>query len=363
MTAPHGKTFQTPSLIGCEITGIGAFAPETILTNDDLSQLVDTSDEWIQTRTGIKQRHVVSGDQTVAELAIKAAQDALACSGIPGDEIDLVIAASSTPDAIYPGTSCQVQHAIGATHAAGFDMALACTGFMSAMITARQFIQTGAARNAMVVASDIHSRFVDWSDRSTCILFGDAAGAAVLSASDKDSFLSYEMRLDGSKGHELRMGTYLSNCPLVTQRTPAQEVVYLKMNGKEVFKFAVGVVPHSIERALEKAGLKPGDIDHYVLHQANKRIMDAMAERLDVDADRMVMNLDRYGNTSAASIPLALKEASQEGRILPGQKLVLCGFGAGLAWTTAIIDWSVVDQRSASAKQIQKQTAECLEAH
>jgi 3-oxoacyl-[acyl-carrier-protein] synthase-3 len=171
------------------------------------------------------------------------------------------------------------------------------------------------------------------------------------------------MRLDGSKGHELRMGTYLSNCPLVEQRTPAQEVVYLKMNGKEVFKFAVGVVPHSIERALEEAGLKANDIDHYVLHQANKRIMDAMAERLDIDPGKIVINLDRYGNTSAASIPLALKEASQDGRIQPGQKLVLCGFGAGLAWTTAVIDWTVVDKRGVNVLQTVAQAGDLIAMH
>ncbi|MEB3245647.1 MAG: beta-ketoacyl-ACP synthase III [Vampirovibrionales bacterium] len=336
---------------GCQISGIGAYAPPTCLTNDDLSQLVDTNDEWIQTRTGIKERRVVAGDETVAQLAIRAAKDALASAGISGDSIDLVIAASSTPDAIYPGTCAQVQHAIGAVGAAGFDMALACTGFMTAMITARQFIQTGAAKHALIVAADIHSRFVDWNDRSTCILFGDGAGAAVLSATDTpdaDALLAFDMHLDGSKGSELQMGTYLSNCPLVPQRTPVQEVVYLKMNGKEVFKFAVGTVPQSIDKALKAANLTPSDIDYYVLHQANRRIMEAMAERLHIGLDKMIINLDRYGNTSAASIPLAINEAVLDGRIKPGHKLLLCGFGAGLAWTTAVIEWTSVDQRVAT---------------
>lgn len=334
------------SAFGVSMVGIGACVPDAVITNADLSKLVDTSDEWIVTRTGIRERRVASGDQSVADLAIGAARDALACADMPGEEIELIIVASSTPDTIYPAVSCQVQHAIGATRAAGFDMALACTGFVYGVIIAQQFLKTGMCKTALVIGADIHSRFTDWNDRNTCILFGDGAGACVMKAEPgPDNLLASDLHLDGSKGMELTLFTQAANCPLVSPRSAANPYVY--MNGREVFKFAVGTVPHSIESTLSRAGLTIDQIDHLVLHQANIRIMQAMSEKLNIPEERLIINLDKYGNTSAASIPIALNEAVREGRIKPGELLAMCGFGAGLAWATAVLRWTCVDHRPA----------------
>ena len=335
--------FESP--YGISIAGIGAFAPKHIVTNDDIATLVETSDEWITTRTGIRSRHVVSGDESVADLAIEAAQQALLSAGMDGSEIELIIVASSTPDTIYPAVACQVQHAIGAKNAAGFDMALACSGFVYAMVIANQFLKTGMYKKALIIGADIHSRHTNWHDRNTCILFGDGAGAAVLVAEHggTDNMLASELHVDGSKGMELTLFTQSENCPLVAPKTPVNHYVY--MNGREVFKFAVGVVPKSISHVLEQANMTINDIDHVVLHQANIRIMQAMSEKLEIPEERLVINLDKFGNTSAASIPLALNEAVLTGRVKPGDKLVLCGFGAGLAWGTAVVRWTAVDQR------------------
>jgi 3-oxoacyl-[acyl-carrier-protein] synthase-3 len=341
----NSHTLAAPYQYGVHMAGIGAYVPKRCITNDDIATLVDTSDEWITTRTGIRTRHVASGDESIADLAIEAANQALQSAGMDGSEIELIIVASSTPDTIYPAVACQVQTAIGASRAAGFDLALACSGFVYALITAQQFLKTGMYKNALVIGADIHSRYTNWHDRNTCILFGDGAGAAIIKAERgaEENFLSTDLRLDGSKGMELTLFTQAENCPLVEPKTPVNEFVY--MNGREVFKFAVGVVPGSIQRACEAAGLSIGDIEHVVLHQANIRIMQAMSEKLGIPEERLIVNLDRYGNTSAASIPLALNEAVLQGRVKPGDKLVLCGFGAGLAWGTTIMRWTAVDQR------------------
>lgn len=334
---------------GISFLGIGAAVPKSSVTNADLMGLVETSDEWITSRTGIHERRVVSGDESLAQLAIEAAKDALASAGIKGEEVQLIIAASSTPDTIYPGTACQVQHAIGATHAAGFDLALACTGFVYGMVVAQQFLKTGMYKTALVVGADVHSRYVDWSDRNTCILFGDGAGACIMRADAgvEDHMLASDLHLDGSKGMELTLFTQMPNCPLMEPRSESSPFLY--MNGREVFKFAVGTVPKSITETLAQAGLTLGDIDHVILHQANIRIMHAMTEKLNIPEEKMIMNLDKYGNTSAASIPIALNEAILAGRIKAGDTLLLCGFGAGLAWGTTVIKWTCVDQRPEAA--------------
>lgn len=330
---------------GISLAGIGAHLPERCITNDDIATLVDTSDEWIQSRTGIKSRYVVSGDESVADLAIGAALQALASAGMQGSEIELIIVASSTPDTIYPAVACQVQTAIGAQNAAGFDMALACSGFVYGLIIAQQFLKTGMCKTALVIGADIHSRYTNWHDRNTCILFGDGAGAAILKAEKgaSDNILASDLHLDGAKGMELTLFTQAENCPLVEPKTPVNDFVY--MNGREVFKFAVGVVPKSIQQVLDRSGLSIEQVDHVVLHQANIRIMQAMSEKLNIPADRLIVNLDKYGNTSAASIPIALNEAVLSGRVKPGELLVMCGFGAGLAWATSIMRWTAVDQR------------------
>jgi 3-oxoacyl-[acyl-carrier-protein] synthase-3 len=341
----NGRPSKNYSPYGVEMAGIGAYVPKRCITNDDIATLVDTSDEWITTRTGIKQRHVVSGDESIADLAIEAAKQALESAGMDGSEIELIIVASSTPDTIYPAVACQVQIAIGASRAAGFDMALACSGFVYGLVTAQQFLKTGMHKTALVIGVDIHSRYTNWHDRNTCILFGDGAGAAVLKAEygAEENFLASDLHLDGSKGMELTLFTQAENCPLVEPKTPVNDFVY--MNGREVFKFAVGVVPSSIQMACQQAGLAIEDMEHVVLHQANIRIMQAMSEKLGIPEERLIVNLDRYGNTSAASIPLALNEAVLQGKVKPGDKLVMCGFGAGLAWGTTIMRWTAVDQR------------------
>lgn len=349
MSECNGKAGQSnqfnPYGYGVSLAGIGAYVPERRITNDDIATLVDTSDEWIFSRTGIKARHVVSGDESVADLAIEAANQALASAGISGEEVELIIVASSTPDTIYPAVACQVQTAIGARKAAGFDMALACSGFVYALIVAQQFLKTGMHKTALVIGADIHSRYTNWHDRNTCILFGDGAGAAVLTAEKgaRDNILASDLHLDGAKGMELTLFTQAENCPLVEPKTPVNDYVY--MNGREVFKFAVGVVPKSIQEVLDSSGLNIHDVDHVILHQANIRIMQAMSEKLGIPEERLIINLDRFGNTSAASIPIALNEAVLAGRVKPGDLMVMCGFGAGLAWGTSIMRWTAVDQR------------------
>lgn len=338
-----------PSRFGIRMAGIGAYVPQATVTNDDLTQLVETSDEWIASRTGIRERHVVSGDQTVGELAIAAAKDALASAGIDGSEIDLIIVGTSTPDTIYPAVACQVQHAIGATNAAGFDLSLACSGFVYANVVAQQFLMSGMFKKALIMGADIHSRVVDWEDRNTCVLFGDGAGAAVLVAEEgaPNTFYANDLHLDGGKGPELTLYTDFNNCPLVeerSERTKTDKLLY--MNGREMFKFAVGVVPSSIRTSLEQANMTLDDIDYVVLHQANIRIMQAMSERLNIPEEKLLTHIAPVGNTSAASIPIALNHAVRTGKVKAGQKLLLCGFGAGAAWGSTIVEWTAVDQRT-----------------
>jgi 3-oxoacyl-[acyl-carrier-protein] synthase III len=326
------------SLRGVRVVASGSALPPTVLTNDDMSRLVETTDEWIQTRTGIQARRVLSGDEMLTDLCIQAARNALNMADMDGEAIDLVIVATTTPDERYPATAARVQHAIGANRAFGFDLALACTGFVAAFITAEQFLRSGLYKNALIIGADAHSRVMDWTDRNTCVLFGDAAGAVILQASETDDgILGVEGRLDGSKADELHADYQLNNCPLVPQPTPRSP--YVQMNGREVFKFAVGVVPHSILNVLKKAGHTVDDIDVLVLHQANVRIMDAMNERLHIDREKMVINLDRYGNTSAATVPVALDEAVRTGMVQPGSKVMTCGFGGGLAWASSYFIW------------------------
>lgn len=334
-----GKT-----LLGVRMTGIGASVPATVLTNDDMARLVETSDEWISSRTGIRERRVLSANETLTDLAIAAAKDALASAGQDGSDLDLIVVATSTPDERYPATAARVQQAIGATHATGFDLALACTGFVSAVITVEQLLRTGLYRKALVVGADAHSRVMDWTDRNTCVLFGDAAGAAILEASETtDDFLGADSHLDGSKADELYAHNSLVNCPLVQQPEPRSP--YVQMNGREVFKFAVGTVPKSILAVLEQAGLTLENLDYLVLHQANIRIMQAMSEKLNLPESKILVNLQKYGNTSAASVPLALNEAVLNGQIQPGQTLLLCGFGGGLSWSSSLLRWSHQDAR------------------
>ncbi len=340
---------------GITLKGIGISVPPTIIRNEEISQLVDTSDEWIVSRTGFKERRVVAGDQLVTDLAAEAAQEALAYAGMFGEEIDMIIMASSTPDYIYPPGCAVVQQAIGAHRAFGFDLSMGCSGLVYSLGVANQFIQNGTVQNVLVVASDVHSRYTDWSDRNTCVLFGDGAGCFIVSRHDvagETDLLGLDLVLEGSKGHEIRLPTLHENCPLVPPRQKT-DPPYVYMNGREVFKFAVGEVPKYIEASLKKAGLTSQDVDHYVLHQANARIMSAMVERMDIPPEKLVVHLDKYSNTSQASIPLAFYEALKHEEIKTGDTVLLCGFGVGLSVATAILKWQAVDHRPQVAQQVE----------
>lgn len=327
------------------IIGVGKGLPETVITNKDLSKIVDTNEEWIVSRTGISERRVVSGNETSVSLAIAAAKDALGFGAVNPEDIDLVIVATSLPDNLYPSTACEVQAAIGAINAAAFDIVAACSGLVYGLNIARNFIMTGTYKTILLVGVDVHSRYIDWSDRGTCILFGDGAGALVLRKSDDgiNDLLSVKIQADGRKANELKIPLNGQNCPLVEPREMRRP--YVEMNGKEIYKFAVTAVPSSIRAALELANLTVDDLDYFIPHQANIRIVSAISERLNIKEEQAIVNLDKYGNTSTASVAIALSEAVENGKIKTPSVMALCGFGAGLTWGTAIIRWRAKDQR------------------
>ena len=327
------------------IAGIGKYVPETVVTNADIAKLVDTNNEWIESRTGIKERRVVSGNETSVSLAVKAAKDALAYADLAPEDVDMIITATSMPDNLYPSTACEVQAAIGAKNAASFDIVAACSGFIYGMNIARNFIMTGSCNTVLLIGVDIHSRFVDWKDRSTCILFGDAAGALVLKKSEDgiNDILAIDINSDGTKASELKIPLAGKNCPLVEPNSITDQIV--SMNGREIYKFAVGVIPDSILKALEIADISIDDLDYLIPHQANMRIISAITERLKLNPEQTIVNLDKYGNTSTASIPLALTEAIKERKVKIPSLMAMCGFGAGLTWGTAIVRWRAKDKR------------------
>lgn len=327
------------------IAGIGFSVPDTIITNEDISKIVETNNEWIESRTGIKERRIVSGDESSVSLATKAAIDALGFSGIKAEDIDLIITATSMPDSLYPSTSCEVQQAIGAKKAVAFDIVAACSGLVYGMNIARNFIMTGVYKNVLLIGVDLHSRYVDWTDRSTCILFGDAAGAFVLKRSDDgiNDILAIDMHSDGAKANELKIPLMGKNCPLVELSTEKKQ--FVQMNGKEVYKFAVSVVPESIQSAIKLAGLTIEDMDYLIPHQANLRIINSISDRLHLESSQVITNLQKYGNTSTASIPVALTEALKENKIKDNSIMAMCGFGAGLTWGTAVVRWRAKDSR------------------
>ncbi|MBW4461680.1 MAG: ketoacyl-ACP synthase III [Nodosilinea sp. WJT8-NPBG4] len=324
---------------GVSLVGSGSACLTVQLTNDDLSQRVDTSDDWIATRTGIRQRHVAAPQDSLASLAAEAARNALAMAAVSAEEVDLIVLATSTPDDLF-GTACQVQRALGATRAVAFDLTAACSGFVFALVTAAQYIRTGVFKNVVVIGADVLSRWTDWDDRTTCVLFGDGAGAVVLQAAERDRLLGFELCSDGSLNHCLNLAYQPESDVLVGDITVQKGTFApITMNGREVYKFAVNRVPEVIEKALFRASLTTADIDWLVLHQANQRILDAVADRLDVPAERVVSNMARHGNTSAASIPIALDEAVRAEKIKAGDVIATAGFGAGLTWGSAIIQW------------------------
>lgn len=322
------------------ITGWGMAVPEKILTNDDIAKIVDTNDKWIRDRTGIEQRRIAGPEDTTATLAASAAINALEMANLRPTEIDLIIVSTSTPEHIFPATASLVQDRIGATKAGAFDLSAACTGFIFALNMAAQAIRGGAIENAVVVGSETLSRFVDWSDRGTCILFGDGAGAFVLQGSNEPGgVLSSVMRSDGSGGELLTLPAGGSAQP-ASARTIRDGLHYVKMNGREVFRFATKVMARSSEEAIHKANWEVEDVSLIIPHQANLRIIDAAARGLKLPLDKFAINVQKYGNTSTASIPLATVEAFEEGRLQPNDKVVFVGFGAGLTWGSLAVVWT-----------------------
>ncbi|HDR4560477.1 3-oxoacyl-ACP synthase III [Bacillus cereus] len=304
------------------ILGIGRYVPEKVVTNHDLEKIMETSDEWIRTRTGIAERRIADDTIDTSYMAVEASKKALEDAGISGEDIDLILVATVTPDRAFPAVACVIQEAIGAKHAAAMDLSAACAGFMYGMITAQQFIQTGTYKNVLVVGSDKLSKIVDWNDRNTAVLFGDGAGAIVMGAvSEGRGVLSFELGADGSGGKHLYQDEYVM------------------MNGREVFKFAVRQLGDSCLRVLDKAGLTKEDVDFLVPHQANIRIMESARERLNLPQEKMSMTIEKFGNTSASSIPIAMVEELQNGRIQDGDLIILVGFGGGLTWGAVALRW------------------------
>ncbi|KAL1154178.1 hypothetical protein V6Z11_A09G224000 [Gossypium hirsutum] len=363
---------RMPKLVrkGCKLVGCGSAVPSLSVSNDDLSKIVDTSDEWISVRTGIRNRRVMSGKESLKKLAVEAAQKALEMADFDPNDLDLILMCTSTPEDIF-GSAPQIQRELGCRNSPlAYDITAACSGFVLGLISAASHIRGGGFRNVLVIGADGLSRFVDWTDRGTCILFGDAAGAVLVQViislhayedgkyrigstcikacdAEEDGLLSFDLHSDGEGGRHL-------GAPINDNETdellgsngsaldfPPKKSSYscIQMNGKEVFRFAVRCVPQSIESALEKAGLVSGNVDWLLLHQANQRIIDAVATRLDFPQEKVISNLANYGNTSAASIPLALDEAVRSGKVKPGHTIAAAGFGAGLTWGSAIIRW------------------------
>ncbi|BCS81391.1 beta-ketoacyl-ACP synthase III [Anaerocellum diazotrophicum] len=321
------------------ILSTGRFVPERILTNHDLEKIVETSDEWITQRTGIKERRVVDGKLSTTDLAVQAARNAMQKAGILPDEVDLVVVATVTPEMFFPSTACLVQKELKLKNAFAFDISAACSGFIYGMAIATQFIQNGFCKTALVIGAEALSKITNWSDRSTCVLFGDGAGAAILTASSEEGILGFELGSDGENGLLLYCHAFgLSDLSYSQYKdTPNFRKIY--MDGNEVYKFAVKIMPYAVEKVLEKVGLSSSDIDVFIPHQANIRIIESAAKRLKIPMEKVFVNLHKYGNTSAASIPIALDEAIEEGKIKKGDKIVLVGFGGGLTWAACAVKW------------------------
>jgi 3-oxoacyl-[acyl-carrier-protein] synthase-3 len=321
------------------VLGLGVYVPPHVLTNHDLARMVDTSDEWIVERTGIRTRHVAPPESATSDLAVPAAEEALRSSGLAANDVDLVICATTMPDMILPATACLVQDRIGANRAGAFDLLAACSGFVYGVIVGSQMIASGAARHVLVVGAEVLSKIVDWTDRTLCVLVGDGAGAAVLGPSVRGRGVhSVVVGADGSAGEVLKMpagGTRLPASP----ETVAQGLHYVRMDGRALFKLAVQVVPEAIAEVVQKAGWSLEEIDWIVPHQANRRIIEAVARSLDLPFDRFICNIDRYGNTSSASVPIALWEACRDGRIRDGDRVVLVAFGGGFTWAACALTW------------------------
>lgn len=331
---------ESNSSTGVFVAGTGSYVPEKVLTNDELATLVDTSDEWIVTRTGIKERRIAGEDEFTSHMASAAAKKALEQAGMTADEIELIIVATITPDTPTPATACHVQQQLGAKNAVAFDISAACSGFLYAMKIAKRMIVAGAFENALIIGAEKLSAVTNWSDRTTCVLFGDGAGAAVLKKSEngEGDIVATEMGSDGTLTHLLNIPGGGTACPINSENVD-KNLQTLSMLGKEVFKHAVTRMKQASEAVIERAGWSPEDIACVIPHQANLRIIDAIADRLAVPNEKVFVNLHKYGNTSAAAVAIALDEAHREGKFKRGDKIVLVVFGAGLTWAAAAIEW------------------------
>jgi 3-oxoacyl-[acyl-carrier-protein] synthase-3 len=320
--------------VSVSITGLGAYAPERVLDNAELERLVDTSNDWIIERTGIRERRIAADDQALTDLALPGCETALAQAGITGKDIDLLIVATVTPDVSFPSSAATLADKLGAVDAAAYDLSAGCTGFVYALVQAYGMLASGLAQRALVVGGDVLSRILDWTDRSTVVLFGDGAGAVVLERSEQPGFLALDLGADGSGGESLWL-------PGSGSRLFDAADEHVQMNGREVFKFATRILVQSAHAVLDRAALTIDDVDVYVPHQANVRIIDHATNKLGIPSDRVVINVDRYGNTSSGSIPLALAEAQADGRLQPGKLVLMTGMGAGLTWGSALMKWTL----------------------
>ncbi len=324
---------ETKGGVAVSITGLGVKVPDRVVTNDDLKQYVDTTDEWIRERTGIRERRMASKEEALSDIALPASRDALAQAGVEGKDIDLLIVATVTPDMSFPSTGAILADKLGAVDAAAYDLSAGCTGFMYALAQAYGMLVGGLAKRALVVGGDLLSRILDWEDRSTLVLFGDGAGAVVMEAVPEQGFLGFELGADGAGGQSLWL-------PGSGSRIFDDPDRLVKMNGREVFKFATRILVKSAQDVMERCGVTIDDVDVYVPHQANMRIIDHATKKLGVPSEKVVINVDRYGNTSSGSIPLALADAAEDGRLKPGKLVLMTGMGAGLTWGSALIRWT-----------------------
>jgi len=322
------------------IVSVGSAVPDGVLTNFDLEKMVDTSDEWIRTMTGIVERRIASENEATSDFALKAARVALDRAGLEPKDIDLIILATFTGDSPLPATACLVQNALGCENTPAFDLAAGCSGFVYALSAANAFVRSGSYKRVLVIGADLVTKVTNWSDRATCILFGDGAGAAVVAPVDEGAgFLAFELGADGSGAHALNIPTGGSRSPLTSEDIEAHRDKIF-MEGREVFKFAVKIQGEATERVLAKCGMTTADVDLIVPHQANTRIIESAVNRLGLPPDRFFVNLQKYGNTSAGSIPIALDEAVGEGKIKKGDTVVTVGFGAGLTWAASVMKWA-----------------------
>jgi 3-oxoacyl-[acyl-carrier-protein] synthase-3 len=318
-------------MIWSRIAGTGSYLPERTVTNDELAKRLDTSDEWIRTRTGIRERHIAEPSQTSSDLAFEASRRAMSAAGVSAADIDLIIVATSTPDYVFPSTACLLQAKLGVKNCAAFDLQAVCSGFVYALTTADKFVRSGQHRCALVVGAEVFSRILDWNDRGTAVLFGDGAGAVVLKADSRPGILGSVLRADGSHADILSVPGQICGGKVVGSP-------FLQMDGQAVFKFAVRVLDEVARETLEQCGVSVAEVDWLIPHQANVRILEATAKKLGIGLEKLVVTVDRHGNTSAASVPLALDGAVRDGRIRPGQKVMLQGVGGGFTWGAALVE-------------------------